>query len=138
MCESEKNRRIVQDGLNKRKEERKSAEEEARQEKITTQMIDIVNRNAHKIDVQNKMEINRAAYAKQKQKRDKMIAHILKKRDDALSVVFMALILFAIIGICYITEITELLDIIAATVLTTIMFIVSSYFAVMYTIKGGK
>jgi hypothetical protein len=84
------------------------------------------------------MEINRVAYAKQKRKHDKMVARILKKRDDALVVVFMALTLFSIIGICYVTEITKLWNIIAATVLTAIMFIASSYFAVMYTIKGDR
>lgn len=135
MSETEKNRQIVQEGLDKRKAERKAAEEDARQEKITMQMINMVNKNAHKVDVRDKMEINRATYAKKKQKQDKKIASILEKRDVAIEYIFLALICFAIIGICYVTEITKMWNIIAATILTAIMFIVSSYFAVMYTIK---
>lgn len=138
MSETEKNRQVVQDGLNKRKAKRKKAEEEAFQESITTQMINIVNKKADKTEMQKQMEINIANAHKARQLNNKKVATIQEKRSNAVAGVFITLILFAVSGICYVMEITALWNIIVATVLTAILFIINAYFVVSNTIKLAR
>lgn len=138
MSETEKNRQVVQDGLNKRKARRKKAEEEAFQESITAQMINIVNKKADNTEMQKQMEVNKAVAHKVKQHNKKKIAIIKEKRSSAVAGVFITLILFAVSGICYATQITELWNIIAATALTAILFIINAYFVVSNTIKLAR
>lgn len=139
MSETEKNRQVVQDGLNNRKAKRKKAEEEAYQDSIERQMIHVVN---SKTDARIAEEQERKANAlkqaeieREKRIHDKKVASIQEKRSGAAVGIFMSLIFFAVIGICYITEITAFWNIIAATVLTAILFIVNAYFVVSNTIK---
>lgn len=138
MGETEKNRQVVQDGLNKRKARRKKAEEEAYQESITTQMIDVVNKNAHRAEEQKQTEINNAISERQKRLHNKKVARLQEKRDTALISIFISLMLFAVSAICYATEITELWNVVVAVVLTAIMFVISTYFAVGNAIKLAR
>lgn len=135
MSETEKNRQVVQDGLNKRKAKRKKAEEEAYQESIEAEMISVVNKHYHNVEAQKQMEINNAISERETRIHNKKIASIQEKRDGAVTGIFMSLMLFAMVGICYVTEITEMWNIIAATALTAITFIISACFAVSYAIK---
>ena len=139
MSETEKNRQIVQDGLNKRKAKRKKADEEAYQESIERQMIDVVNNKcaAREAEEQERKanELKQAEIERKTRIHNKKIADIQEKRDGAVIGIFMSLLFFAVIGICYVTEITAMWNLIAATTLTTIMFIVSACFVVSETIK---
>ena len=139
MSDTEKNRQVVQDGLNNRKAKRKKAEEEAYQDSIERQMINVVNNKcaAREAEEQERKanELKQAEIKRETYIHNKKIARIQEKRDGAATGIFMSLMLFAMVGICYVTEITELRYIIAATVLTAIAFIVSAYFAVSNAIK---
>lgn len=138
MSETEKNRQVVQDGLNKRKAKRKKAEEEAYQESIESQMIGIVNKKADNTEAKKQREINNAISEREKRLHDKKVTSIQDKREAAVIGVFMSLLFFAVSGICYVTEITPLWNIIVATVLTAILFIVNAYFVVSNTIQLAK
>ena len=139
MSETEKNRQVVQDGLNKRKAKRKKAEEEAYQDSIERQMIDVVNNKHAAREAEEKErkanELKQAEIERETRIHNKKIASIQEKRDGAVTGIFMSLMLFAMVGICYVTEITETWNIIAATALTAITFIISACFAVSYAIK---
>lgn len=139
MSETEKNRQVVQDGLNKRKARRKKAEEEAYQDSIERQMINVVNNKYAAREAEEQEckanELKQAEIERETRIHNKKIASIQEKRNGAIAGIFMSLMLFAMVGICYVTETAELKYIIAATVLTTIMFIISAYFAVSNAIK---
>ena len=138
MSEMEKNRQVVQDGLDRRKAERKMAEEDAYQEAIETEMINVVDKHYHNVEAQKQKEIDRAVTHKTERLRAKKIAATQEKKDGAVIGVFMSLLFFAINGICYITEITALWNIIASTALTSTLFLTSIYFVVSSTIKIAK
>ena len=138
MSEIEKNRQVVQDGLDKRKAKRKKAEEEAYQESIESQMIGIVNKKADNIEAQVKTEIKKAVDHKEKQRNKKKINAIKEKRSHAIIGVFITLVLFTVSGICYTTQITTLWNIIVATSLSAILFIINAYLVVINTIKIAR
>lgn len=83
----EENRKTVQAGLDKRKAKRKKAEEEAYQEAIETQMIDIVNRNYSNVDAKTQQEIIDDAERKHNKKRLavlKKLAMLKKHRNETI------------------------------------------------------
>jgi hypothetical protein len=142
MSESEKNRQVVQNGLNQRKAKRKKTEEEAYQESIEREMIAVVNsKHDSRIAEEEERKANalkQAEIERENRIRNKKIASIQEQRESATFGIFMSLIFFAITGICYITEITPLWNLIAATTLSAIMFIINGYFIISNTIKLTK
>ena len=111
----EENKQIVQEGLNKRKAKRKNAQIEAEQEAITSQMIDIVNKNAKAAEVQR--EIRMA-----ERRTNKKIAKLKKEANDATACMWLSVALFAVSTICYAFGLTELWTMIVSVVLELALF----------------
>jgi cation transport ATPase len=137
--EMKHNRDTVQAGLDKKKAKRKKAEEEAYQESIEREMIAVVNskHDARKAEEQARKEnaLKQAKIERENRIRNKKIANAQEQKGSATFGVFISLAFFIIIGICYITEITPLWNLIAATALSAIMFILNGYFVISNTIK---
>ena len=127
MSNTEQNRQIVQEGLNKRKSNRNKALAEAEQEKLTIQMFYIVNQNASDAEVQKKKKSEAAIANKKKQVRKTKLAAVKRQGKAAIIGLWASVALFGAIGILYVTGITEMWSAIATAMLAVVMFAFNVY-----------
>ena len=109
----EQNKQIVQEALDERATKRKNVIIEAEQEAITTQMIDIVNKNASDAEKQRKaVELQRK----------KKISLLKRQANCAMLGVFASLLQLGVGISSYIVGATELWSAIVACILSATIF----------------
>jgi hypothetical protein len=120
----EEKRQIVQDGLNKRKTKRKQAIIDAEQDAITMQMIDIVNRNAKRVETQSQAELAKCQEHKYNKKK---ISNLNKNNDIIIVRLYAFATAFILAIMLYVFHLTQLWSLIASSVLLAICFAFDAY-----------
>lgn len=119
MDKLEENKKIVQEGLNKRAEKRNKAAKEAEQETITIQIFNIVNKNASNAEMEKQIVHDALATNKKKKK----VAALKRQGNATIKSLYASAILFGMAIILHIVGVTELWSAIATSVLAATMFI---------------
>jgi hypothetical protein len=119
-AEMENNRKIVQDGLNKRASKRSKAIIEAEHEIITVKMFSIVNTNACNAESRYQSTYIEAPVCKANKKPSKKL---IRLRNVSVINACTSFVAFIIATILYFIGKTELLIMIATSALPVLMFI---------------
>lgn len=138
MSDMEKNRQIVQEGLNKRSSKQKQALIDAEQDAITDSIIAIVNENAAKYQQKMQMEMEQAISEREKRILNKRIVRLKDKRNTAVFAICIAIVFGAASGILFVKGITEFWMLIVAAILTAVLIFINAYFVILNAIKLSK
>lgn len=117
MGTTEQNRQVVQEGLDKRKTKRQQDLIDTEQEVITTQMIDIVNRNAYNAKVKKQARIAER----------KRIAVLNKRNNRNVINLYASVITISLAILLYVVDLTKLWSLITSSVLLTAYFAFNIY-----------
>lgn len=129
MNDMERNRQIVQDGLDKRANKRKQKIADAEHERITITMFQIINTSARDAEIQRQAELDAAlAYnemvAQKANKRlSKRIASLKRHRSIAIINATASLLMLIASIVFFVVGLTELSYMIVASVVSTFMFV---------------
>lgn len=119
----EQNRQIVQNGLDKRKNNRKKAIIEAEQEVITIKMFQIVNTNACNAEEKYQPVYSETTIRKTDKYPGKRTAMLKKHRTVAVVNIIASLLALIISAVFYVINLTELLYMVAASIPSAFMLI---------------
>jgi len=122
MNSMEQNRKIVQDGLDKRASKRNKAIIEAEQEVITVQIFKIVNTNANNAECKQQPVYIETPVCKANKKPNKRIAMFRNMSAVNFVVSTVALIISIVL---YATHLTDLICMIATSILPVFMIILN-------------
>lgn len=122
----EQKRQIVQEGLDKRKAKRKNAEEEAYQEAIEAQMIDIVNKNCSDVNAKKQKEV---AERKEQKRNNKKIAMLKKRGNKIVNRLILSVATVVWASLLYAIGVTQLWMFVVFVVLAVAYFAFNVYVA---------
>lgn len=126
------NKAIVQKHLGDRKERRKNALNEARQEAITKHMFSIVNKNAAEAEAKKQRDL---AERKERLRANKKIAELNKYGNAVLNRLYLSPALVILAGFFYVVGLTQLQSLMVCVVLAIAYFAFNTYILVQ---NAGK
>lgn len=128
MSDLERNRQIVQEGLDRRANKRKQRIADAEHEIITINMFQIINTNAHDAEERRKAEQNAArAYnemvaQKANKKLSQKIAMLKQRRNVSVTNTIASLLMLIASAVFFVVGLTELSYMIVTSVMSAFVF----------------